>query len=144
MLKFKYSDFIKAIFLLFFSIGVFIISAGLLYEESYHYKKDDYFTHYALTLDEVKDIPVISDNYEFYYYSPDGTQRLTNGVVFYNPMPERKAELIKYIETLGFKKTKSIPWSYGNINEVWIKGHDEVNIIQDDKNRTINVSFIKQ
>ncbi|MCL6351514.1 hypothetical protein [Pectobacterium polaris] len=144
MLKFKYSDFIKAIFLLFISIGVFVIFSGLFYEESYHYKKDDYFTHYALTLDEVKDIPVISDNYGFYYYSPDGTQRLTNGVVFYNPMPERKAELVKYIEMLGFKKTKSIPWSYGNINEVWIKGHDEVNLVQDDKNRTINVSFIKQ
>ncbi|ACX86365.1 hypothetical protein F6Q07_19790 [Pectobacterium parmentieri] len=143
MLKFKYSDFIKAIFLLFFSIGVFIVSAILFYEESYHYKKNNYFTYYILTLDEVKDIPVISDNYEFYYYSQDGTQRLTNGVVFYNPIPERKAELVEYIEMLGFKKTKNIPWSYRNISEAWIKGHDEVNLIQDDKERTIDISFIK-
>ncbi|AOR63710.1 hypothetical protein [Pectobacterium wasabiae] len=143
MLKFKYSDFIKAIFLLFLSIGIFIISAGLFYEESYYYKKNDYFTYHILTLDEVKDIPVISDNYEIYYYSQDGTQRLTNGVVFYNPIPERKAELVKYIETLGFKKIKSFPWSYGNISEAWIKEHDEVNLIQDDKEKTIDISFIK-
>ncbi|TKY81646.1 hypothetical protein R0L47_21590 [Pectobacterium polonicum] len=143
MLTFKYSDFIKAIFLLFFSIGAFIIAAGLFYEESYYYKKNDYFTYHILTLDEVKDIPVISDNYEFYYYSQDGTQRLTNGVVFYNPMPDRKTELVKYIEMLGFKKTKSIPWSYENISEVWIKEHDEVNLIQDDKDKTIDISFIK-
>ncbi|GKW16642.1 hypothetical protein PEC301937_25910 [Pectobacterium carotovorum subsp. carotovorum] len=143
MLKFRYSDFIKAIFLLFFSIVIFIVCVGLFYEESYYYKKNDFFEYQILTLGEVKEMPFISENYKIYYYSPDGTQRLTNGVIFYHSTPDRKFELIKYIEQLGFQQYEKKPFSEKNKNEFWIKGNNEVNIVENEKDRTIDISFIK-
>ncbi|MER0059902.1 hypothetical protein [Pectobacterium polaris] len=87
-------------------------------------------------------MPFISKNYSIEYDSPDGTSGLTNSVFFSNVNLEKKSELIDYLNKLGFKKHEDMFWIKDG--EIWKKGDEIVNLIQDNERKIIIISFEKK
>ncbi|MDR0218790.1 MAG: hypothetical protein LBI71_07905 [Enterobacteriaceae bacterium] len=97
------------------------------------YTKRNFIYYYAFTFNEIKDIPLISDDYIIYYDSPDGNDTMTNEIVFSNVKLNRIPELIKYTENMGFIKYYDSYWK----DERWHKDNTIISIKQNDTDRTI-------
>ncbi|MBS9425884.1 hypothetical protein EAE90_20225 [Photorhabdus caribbeanensis] len=128
------NNFIKKIFIIFICLGVILIIPVLFVNINLSYTKNDFIKYNMFTFDEIKGMPFISSDYIIYYDSPDGTKPMINEVVFSNVNPNRKIELINYIENIGFMKNGGEDWSKGNI---FIK------IKQGDTDRTVLFSVEK-
>ncbi len=134
MLALKLNKFIKKIFIIFICLGVVLIIPVLFVNINLSYTKNDFIKYNMFTFDEIKGIPFISSDYIIYYDSPDGTKPMINEVVFSNVNPNRKIELINYIENIGFMK---------NGGEYWSKGNIFIKIKQGDTDRTVLFSVEK-
>ncbi|WP_214054968.1 hypothetical protein [Photorhabdus caribbeanensis] len=130
----RLNNFIKKIFIIFICLGVILIIPVLFVNINLSYTKNDFIKYNMFTFDEIKGMPFISSDYIIYYDSPDGTKPMINEVVFSNVNPNRKIELINYIENIGFMKNGGEDWSKGNI---FIK------IKQGDTDRTVLFSVEK-
>ncbi|WP_240042329.1 hypothetical protein [Photorhabdus khanii] len=97
------------------------------------YTKENFIYYNMFTFDEIKNIPLISNDYIIYYDSPDGTPTMTNKIVFSNVNLNNKSELIKYVENMGFEKYFDEYWR----DEYWRKDNVLINIKQNDTKRTI-------
>ncbi|MFD0709266.1 hypothetical protein [Photorhabdus akhurstii] len=134
MLALKLNKFIKRIFIIFICLGVVLIIPVLFVNINLSYTKNDFIKYNMFTFDEIKGMPFISSDYIIYYDSPDGTKPMINEVVFSNFNPNRKIELISYIENIGFVK---------NGGEYWSKGNILIKIKQGDTDRTVLFSVEK-
>ncbi|MCC8459420.1 hypothetical protein [Photorhabdus aegyptia] len=134
MLALKLNKFIKKIFIIFICLGVILIIPVLFVNINLSYTKNDFIKYNMFTFDEIKGMPFISSDYIIYYDSPDGTKPMINEVVFSNVNPNRKIELINYIENIGFMK---------NGGEYWSKGNIFIKIKQGDTDRTVLFSVEK-
>ncbi|WP_217471241.1 hypothetical protein [Photorhabdus akhurstii] len=134
MLALKLNKFIKKIFIIFICLGVVLITPVLFVNINLSYTKNDFIKYNMFTFDEIKGMPFISSDYIIYYDSPDGTKPMINEVVFSNVNPNRKIELINYIENIGFMK---------NGGEYWSKGNIFIKIKQGDTDRTVLFSVEK-
>ncbi|PQQ31611.1 hypothetical protein C6H69_15010 [Photorhabdus luminescens] len=128
------NKFIKRIFIIFICLGVVLIIPVLFVNINLSYTKNDFIKYNMFTFDEIKGMPFISSDYIIYYDSPDGTKPMINEVVFSNFNPNRKIELISYIENIGFVK---------NGGEYWSKGNILIKIKQGDTDRTVLFSVEK-
>ncbi|ASY75780.1 hypothetical protein BJJ97_07575 [Pectobacterium polaris] len=142
MSLFKSNNIIKIIVFFITCIGFTLLLPYLFVNASYSYTKSDYIKYHLLTFKEVKEMPFISKNYSIEYDSPDGTSGLTNSVFFSNVNLEKKSELIDYLNKLGFKKHEDMFWIKDG--EIWKKGDEIVNLIQDNERKIIIISFEKK
>ncbi|WP_246550893.1 hypothetical protein [Photorhabdus caribbeanensis] len=97
------------------------------------YTKENFIYYNMFTFDEIKSIPLISNDYVIYYDSPDGTSTIINKIVFSNVNLNSKSELIKYVESMGFEKYFDEYWH----DEYWRKDNVLINIKQNDMKRTV-------
>ncbi|WP_249043103.1 hypothetical protein [Xenorhabdus doucetiae] len=104
------------------------------------YTKKNFIYYNMFTFDEIKHIPLISNNYIIYYDSPDGTSTMTNDIVFSNVDLDSETELIKYVENMGFEKYYDQYWG----DERWQKNDVIITIKQDGTKRTILFSVEKK
>ncbi|MCP9267541.1 hypothetical protein M5U04_05380 [Xenorhabdus sp. XENO-1] len=137
MLKLVSNSFIRKLFFVFIPISIFLVSIFLfvmsLASVNFSYTKTNFIYYYLYTFNEIKNVPLISDDYIIYYSSPDGSDRMTNDVVFSNVNSNRKTELIKYVEDMGFKKYFDEYWR----EESWKKDNVRISIQQNNTKRTI-------
>ncbi|MCG3463266.1 hypothetical protein L7G72_15755 [Xenorhabdus bovienii] len=137
MLKLVSNSFIRKLFFVFIPISIFLVSVLLfvmsLASVNFSYTKTNFIYYYLYTFNEIKNVPLISDDYIIYYSSPDGSDRMTNDVVFSNVNSNRKTELIKYVEDMGFKKYFDEYWR----EESWKKDNVRISIQQNNTKRTI-------
>ncbi|MGJ0625086.1 hypothetical protein [Xenorhabdus bovienii] len=137
MLKLVSNSFIRKLFFVFIPISIFLVSVLLfvmsLASVNFSYTKTNFIYYYLYTFNEIKNVPLISDDYIIYYSSPDGSDRITNDVVFSNVNSNRKTELIKYVEDMGFKKYFDEYWR----EESWKKDNVRISIQQNNTKRTI-------
>ncbi|KMW72263.1 hypothetical protein TI10_14905 [Photorhabdus luminescens subsp. luminescens] len=134
MLALKLNNFLKRTFIILVCFGVISIIPILFVNVNFSYTKNDFIKYNIFTFDEIKRMPFISSDYIIYYDSPDGTKPMINEIVFSNVNPNRKIELINYIENIGFLKNK---------DDYWHKGNIFINIKQNDTERTILFSVEK-
>lgn len=71
-----------------------------------------------------------------FYDSPDGVAPMTNSILFSNVNPNRKIELINYIENLGYVKDINAYWNTDG-NESWRKDNLFIQIKQINSEHTI-------
>ncbi|MDC9620438.1 hypothetical protein PSI22_02035 [Xenorhabdus sp. XENO-7] len=137
MLKLVSNNFIRKLLFVFIPISIFVVSVLLfvmsLASVNFSYTKTNFIYYYLYTFNEIKNVPLISDDYIIYYSSPDGSDRMTNDVVFSNVNSNRKTELIKYVEDMGFKKYFDEYWR----EESWKKDNVRISIQQNNTKRTI-------
>ncbi|CCW29681.1 conserved exported hypothetical protein [Xenorhabdus nematophila F1] len=133
MLGLRLSSFIKIIFFIFILIGCVLIFLMSLVNVNLSYTKNNFIYYNMFTFDEIKNFPLISKDYIIHYDSPDGTATMTNDIVFSNVDSDRKNELIKYVESMGFKKYFDKYWG----DERWCKDGVIINIKQSDTENTI-------
>uniref|UniRef100_UPI0036D7D95A hypothetical protein n=1 Tax=Photorhabdus sp. RM322S TaxID=3342825 RepID=UPI0036D7D95A len=134
MLALKLNNFIKRTFIILVCLGVISIIPILFVNVNFSYTKNDFIKYNMFTFDEIKVMPFISSDYVIYYDSPDGTKPMINEIVFFNVNPNRKIEIINYIENTGFLRKEDNDWHKGNIL---------IKIKQNDTERTIMVSVEK-
>ncbi|WP_387467449.1 hypothetical protein [Photorhabdus sp. RM323S] len=115
MLALKLNNFIKRTFIILVCLGVISIAPILFVNVNLSYTKNDFIKYNIFTFDEIKGMPFISSDYIIYYDSPDGTKPMINEVVFFNVNPNRKIEIINYIENTGFLKNEDNYWNKGNV-----------------------------
>ncbi|MGV7960575.1 hypothetical protein QPK13_05465 [Photorhabdus tasmaniensis] len=115
MLALKLNNFIKRTFIILVCLGVISIAPILFVNVNLSYTKNDFIKYNIFTFDEIKGMPFISSDYIIYYDSPDGTKLMINEVVFFNVNPNRKIEIINYIENTGFLKNEDNYWNKGNV-----------------------------
>ncbi|MDE1474233.1 DUF1139 domain-containing protein [Xenorhabdus bovienii] len=133
MLGFRLSNFIRiCIVISVLIVGVLFFIASLA-NVNLSYTKRNFIYYHTFTFDEIKNIPLISNNYIIYYDSPDGSQIMTNEIVFSNVNLIRKKELIEYVENMGFKKYFDKYWN----EDSWRKDNVRISIKQNDTERTI-------
>ncbi len=108
----------------------------LFVDNHFSYTKQDMIRYNLFTFDEIKNAPIISNNYIIFYDSPDGVAPMANSILFSNVNPNRKIELINYIEKLGYVKDINAYWNTDG-NESWSKGDLFIQIKQDDTEHTI-------
>ncbi|TDB54321.1 hypothetical protein C5467_13940 [Photorhabdus khanii subsp. guanajuatensis] len=133
MLGFRLSSFIRIIVVISILIGCVLIFTMSLANVNLSYTKENFIYYNMFTFDEIKNIPLISNDYIIYYDSPDGTPTMTNKIVFSNVNLNNKSELIKYVENMGFEKYFDEYWR----DEYWRKDNVLINIKQNDTKRTI-------
>ncbi|MGV8004652.1 hypothetical protein QPK14_21990 [Photorhabdus temperata subsp. temperata] len=133
MLGFRLSSFIRIIVVIAILIGCVLIFTMSLANINLSYTKKNFIYYNIFTFDEIKNIPLISNDYIIYYDSPDGTPTMTNKIAFSNVNLNNKSELIKYVESLGFEKYFDEYWR----DEYWRKDNVLINIKQNDTKRTI-------
>ncbi|WP_255523029.1 hypothetical protein [Xenorhabdus sp. PB62.4] len=114
------------------TIGVIFLIASLA-NVNLSYTKRNFIYYYAFTFDEIKNVPFISNDYIIYYDSPDGSNTMTNEIVFSNVKLSRLTELIEYTENMGFKKYFDKHWG----DERWHKDDTIISIQQNDTESTI-------
>ncbi|MCP9267457.1 hypothetical protein M5U04_04945 [Xenorhabdus sp. XENO-1] len=133
MLGFRLSNFIRiCIVISVLVVGVLFFIASLA-NVNLSYTKINFVYYHVFTFDEIKNIPLISNDYIIYYDSPDGSQIMTNEIVFSNVNLSRKKELIEYVDNMGFKKYFDKYWN----EESWRKDNVRISIKQNDTERTI-------
>ncbi|MBE8597012.1 hypothetical protein [Xenorhabdus sp. BG5] len=133
MLGLRLNSFIRICIVIFtLAIGVILFFASLA-NVNLSYTKRNFIYYYAFTFDEIKNVPLISNDYIIYYDSPDGNNTMTNEIIFSNVKLSRLTELIKYTENMGFIKYYDKYWK----DERWRKDNTIINIKQNDTERTI-------
>ncbi|MDX7999042.1 hypothetical protein FE394_07480 [Xenorhabdus sp. Reich] len=133
MLGFRLNNFIRICIVISVLIVCVLFFIASLANVNLSYTKRNFIYYHALTFDEIKGIPLISDDYIIYYDSPDGSQTMTNEIVFSNVNLSRKKELIEYVESMGFKKYFDKYWN----EERWGKDNVRISIKQNDTKRII-------
>ncbi|PQQ28321.1 hypothetical protein C6H64_14760 [Photorhabdus luminescens] len=133
MLGFRLSSFIRMIVVISVLIGCALVFIMSLANVNLSYTKENFIYYNMFTFDEIKNIPLISNDYVIYYDSPDGTSTTINKIVFSNVNLNSKSELIKYVESMGFDKYFDEYWR----DEYWRKDNVLINIKQNDTKRTI-------
>ncbi|WP_099143412.1 hypothetical protein [Xenorhabdus kozodoii] len=127
---------IKITFIVLFFLGLIFTIPILFVDNHFLYTKNDFIRYNLFTFDEVKNIPIISNNYIVSYDSPDGIKPMSNSILFSNVNLNRKVELINYIEKLGYIKDINAYWNTDG-SESWHKGNVFIQIKQNDTDRTI-------
>ncbi|HEJ9661052.1 TPA: hypothetical protein ACKRFJ_000067 [Proteus mirabilis] len=127
---------IKFIFIVLLLVGLILSLPMLFVDNHFSYTKQDMIRYNLFTFDEIKNAPIISNNYIIFYDSPDGVAPMTNSILFSNVNPNRKIELINYIEKLGYVKDINAYWNTDG-NESWRKGDLFIQIKQNDTEHTI-------
>ncbi len=127
---------IKFIFIVLLLVGLILSLPMLFVDNHFSYTKHDFIRYNLFTFDEIKKAPIISNNYIIFYDSPDGVAPMTNSILFSNVHPNRKIELINYIEKLGYVKDINAYWNTDG-NESWSKGDLFIQIKQNDTEHTI-------
>ncbi|CCW30716.1 conserved hypothetical protein [Xenorhabdus nematophila F1] len=127
---------IKITFIALFFLGLTFTIPILFVDNHFSYTKNDFIRYNLFTFDEVKNTPIISNDYIISYDSPDGIKPMTNSVLFSNVNLNRKVELINYIEKLGYIKDINAYWNTDG-SESWNKGNVFIQIKQNDTDRTI-------
>ncbi|PHM49041.1 hypothetical protein [Xenorhabdus miraniensis] len=130
------NKFLKIVFIALFFLGLIFTIPILFVDNHFSYTKNDFIKYNLFTFDEVKNVPIISNDYVIYYDSPDGVKPMTNSVLFSNVNPNRKIKLISYIEKLGYIKDINAYWNTDG-SESWSKGDLFIQIKQNDTDRTI-------
>ncbi|MCP9267813.1 hypothetical protein M5U04_06785 [Xenorhabdus sp. XENO-1] len=133
---------IKVTFIALFFLGLIFTIPILFVDNHLSYTKHDFIRYNLFTFDEIKKIPIISNNYIIYYDSPDGLMPMTNSILFSNVNPNCKIKLINYIEKLGYIKDVDAYWNI-NGSESWSKGSLFIQIKQNDTDHTILFSVEK-
>lgn len=133
MLGFRLSSFIRIIVVISILIGCALIFIMSLANVNLSYTKENFIYYNMFTFDEIKNIPLISNDYVIYYDSPDGTSTMINKIVFSNVNLNSKSELIKYVESMGFEKYFDEYWR----DEYWRKDNVLINIKQNDTKQTV-------
>ena len=127
---------IKFIFIVLLLVGLILSLPMLFVDNHFSYTKHDFIRYNLFTFDEIKNAPIISNNYIIFYDSPDGVAPMANSILFSNVNPNRKIELINYIEKLGYVKDINAYWNTDG-NESWSKGDLFIQIKQNDTEHTI-------
>ncbi|HDT0719096.1 TPA: hypothetical protein QIB97_000079 [Proteus mirabilis] len=127
---------IKFTFIALIFLGLVFTIPILFVDNHFSYTKQDMIRYNLFTFDEIKNAPIISNNYIIFYDSPDGVTPMTNSILFSNVNPNRKIELINYIEKLGYVKDINAYWNTDG-NESWSKGDLFIQIKQNDTEHTI-------
>ncbi len=133
MLGFRLSSFIRMIVVISVLIGCALVFIMSLANVNLLYTKENFIYYNVFTFDEIKSIPLISNDYVIYYDSPDGTSTTINKIVFSNVNLNSKSELIKYVESMGFEKYFDEYWR----DEYWRKDNVLINIKQNDTKQTV-------
>ncbi|MBS9425443.1 hypothetical protein EAE90_17885 [Photorhabdus caribbeanensis] len=133
MLGFQLNSFIRIIVVISVLIGCALVFIMSLANVNLSYTKENFIYYNMFTFDEIKSIPLISNDYVIYYDSPDGTSTIINKIVFSNVNLNSKSELIKYVESMGFEKYFDEYWH----DEYWRKDNVLINIKQNDMKRTV-------
>ncbi len=133
MLGFRLSSFIRMIVVISVLIGCALVFIMSLANVNLSYTKENFIYYNVFTFDEIKSIPLISNDYVIYYDSPDGTSTTINKIVFSNVNLNSKSELIKYVESMGFEKYFDEYWR----DEYWRKDNVLINIKQNDTKQTV-------
>lgn len=133
MLGFRLSSFIRMIVVISVLIGCALVFIMSLANVNLSYTKENFIYYNIFTFDEIKNIPLISNDYVIYYDSPDGTSTTINKIFFSNVNLNSKAELIKYVESMGFEKYFDEYWR----DEYWRKDNVLINIKQNDTKQTV-------
>ncbi|CDG17581.1 hypothetical protein [Xenorhabdus doucetiae] len=136
----RLSSFIRILVFISIFIGCVVIFFMSLANVNLSYTKKNFIYYNMFTFDEIKHIPLISNNYIIYYDSPDGTSTMTNDIVFSNVDLDSETELIKYVENMGFEKYYDQYWG----DERWQKNDVIITIKQDGTKRTILFSVEKK
>ncbi|KGM26280.1 hypothetical protein KS18_21650 [Photorhabdus luminescens] len=127
------SSFIRMIVVISVLIGCALVFIMSLANVNLLYTKENFIYYNVFTFDEIKSIPLISNDYVIYYDSPDGTSTTINKIVFSNVNLNSKSELIKYVESMGFEKYFDEYWR----DEYWRKDNVLINIKQNDTKQTV-------
>ncbi|HEJ9712253.1 TPA: hypothetical protein SMN54_002562 [Proteus mirabilis] len=127
---------IKFIFIVLLLVGSILNIPILFVDNHFSYTKHDFIRYNLFTFDEIKNAPIISSNYIIFYDSPDGVAPMTNSILFSNVNPNRKIELINYIENLGYIKDINAYWNTDG-NESWRKDNLFIQIKQINSEHTI-------
>ncbi|MCT8347231.1 hypothetical protein LGZ99_08410 [Photorhabdus temperata] len=133
---------IKITFIALFFLGLIFTIPILFVDNHLSYTKNNFIKYNFFTFDEIKNIPIISNNYIISYDSPDGVKPMTNSILFSNVNPNRKIELTNYVEKLGYIKDINAYWNTDG-SESWRKGDLFIQIKQNSTERTILFSVEK-
>ncbi|WP_244590615.1 hypothetical protein [Xenorhabdus mauleonii] len=113
-------------------IGVIFFIASLA-NVNLSYTKRNFIYYHAFTFDEIKNVPLISNDYIIHYDSPDGNNTMMNEIVFSNVNLNNLTKLIEYTESMGFKKYFDKYWG----EDRWCKNDTTISIKQNDTEHTI-------
>ncbi|WP_337152821.1 hypothetical protein [Morganella morganii] len=122
--------------LLIFSLFITVIFLFLL--GSREYTKLNIVYYYLYTFDEIKEMPIISNDYKINHEPVDGNSAEFNDIVFFNVDIKRNNELFDYVKRSGF----SGEFDQYRKRERWVKDNTKIDIIINESEQT--TSFLAE
>lgn len=116
--------------LLIFSLPV--MAVFLFLPGSREYTKLNIVYYYLYTFDEIKEMPMISGEYEISHQPVDGNSAEFNDIVFFNVDAKRNHELFDYVKQSGF----SGEFDQDRKRERWVKDNIKIDIIISEAEQT--------
>lgn len=93
---------IKLIIFLLLVFSLFVTSVFLFLPGSRKYTKLNIVYYHLYTFDEIKEMPIISSEYQINYEPVDGNSGEFNDIIFFNVDAKRNHELFDYVKRSGF------------------------------------------
>ncbi|HDU8584320.1 TPA: hypothetical protein RG685_003741 [Morganella morganii] len=116
--------------LLVFSFSV--TAVFLFLPGSREYTKLNIVYYYLYTFDEIKEMPMISNDYKINYEPVDGNSAEFNDIVFFNVDTKRNHELFAYVKRSGFSER----FDQYRKRERWVKDSTKIDIIINEAEQT--------
>ncbi|MEM8111609.1 hypothetical protein Q4S27_21075, partial [Morganella morganii subsp. sibonii] len=82
--------------------SLFVTSVFLFLPGSREYTKLNIVYYHLYTFDEIKEMPIISSEYQINYEPVDGNSGEFNDIIFFNVDAKRNHELFDYVKRSGF------------------------------------------
>lgn len=92
----------KLIIFLLLVFSLFVTSVFLFLPGSREYTKLNIVYYHLYTFDEIKEMPIISSEYQINYEPVDGNSGEFNDIIFFNVDAKRNHELFDYVKRSGF------------------------------------------
>ncbi|HCU0877244.1 TPA: hypothetical protein RG728_003031 [Morganella morganii subsp. morganii] len=131
----KLSKLIISLLLIF---SLFITVIFLFLPGSREYTKLNIVYYYLYTFDEIKEMPIISNDYKINHEPVDGNSAEFNDIVFFNVDIKRNNELFDYVKRSGF----SGEFDQYRKRERWVKDNTKIDIIINESEQT--TSFLAE
>ncbi|MEM8147985.1 hypothetical protein Q4S10_12345 [Morganella morganii] len=128
----------KLIISLLLIFSLFITVIFLFLPGSREYTKLNIVYYYLYTFDEIKEMPIISNDYKINHEPVDGNSAEFNDIVFFNVDIKRNNELFDYVKRSGF----SGEFDQYRKRERWVKDNTKIDIIINESEQT--TSFLAE
>ncbi|EPG6562549.1 hypothetical protein PQM29_003678 [Morganella morganii] len=128
----------KLIISLLLIFSLFITVIFLFLPGSREYTKLNIVYYYLYTFDEIKEMPIISNDYKINHEPVDGNSAEFNDIVFFNVDIKRNNELFDYVKRSGF----SGEFDQYRKRERWVKDNTKIDIIINESEQT--TSFLTE